>query len=245
MNFQKLTEQYYSLCLGSPDILCDAEDNLLFYSDERNKTVLGYSTQFDIYGLFRNGNIIVSYGDKAKDKINFLMPDDISDVENFALAISRIYNKQISHHVKFCYQHRYQSNVKSVALKRSDYPAYLSFFKKSNPFCKNTDWVEEYFYDMTDCRLCCGVFDNGILVSCTDAPDMPYLSDKVQEIGINTLNEYRSKGYAADACNLCIQNIIESGKCPQWSCAYDNIASQKLAEKIGFEKFADVITVTL
>lgn len=60
MNFQKLTEQYYSLCLGSPDILCNAEDNLLFYSDERNKTVLGYSTQFDIYGLFRNGNIIVS-----------------------------------------------------------------------------------------------------------------------------------------------------------------------------------------
>ena len=83
------------------------------------------------------------------------------------------------------------------------------------------------------------------MVSCTDAPDMPYMEDKVQEIGINTLPQSRRKGYAADACKLCAEMIIQSGKCPIWSCDAGNTASTFLASKIGFDKLADILTLSV
>lgn len=106
---------------------------------------MGYSTQLDIYCLFRNDKIIVSYGEKAKDKINFLKHDNISNVENFTMAIERIYSKHVTHHVKFCYMHGYQSNLKSEALKRSDYQAYLSFLKKHILYAKTQTGLKNIF----------------------------------------------------------------------------------------------------
>ena len=44
---------------------------------------------------------------------------------------------------------------------------------------------------------------------------------------------------------LTAKKIIKNGKSPQWSTTIDNIASQKLAEKVGSVKLADVITATL
>ena len=71
------------------------------------------------------------------------------------------------------------------------------------------------------------------------------MSNEVQKVGINTLQECRGKGYATDACMKCIEEMLKNGKVPQWSTDINNIASQKLAEKVGFVKLADVITVTL
>ena len=74
-------------------------------------------------------------------------------------------------------------------------------------------------------------------------PDMPYMQDKVQEIGINTLSEYRCKGYAKSVTLSCIKAIIEKGKCPLWSCSTHNTASERLAYSVGFRKLADVLTL--
>lgn len=57
--------------------------------------------------------------------------------------------------------------------------------------------------------------------------------------------EYRGKGYAVAACAKCIKEIMKNGKVPQWSTDINNVASKRLAERIGFIKLADVITVTL
>ena len=41
-------------------------------------------------------------------------------------------------------------------------------------------------------KLCWGLFVEDRLVSCTDAPGMPYMQEDVQEIGVNTLGPYRA-----------------------------------------------------
>lgn len=92
--------------------------------------------------------------------------------------------------------------------------------------------------------MCVGMFADGRLVSCTDAPGVPYMAEEVQEIGINTLHEYRGHGYASAACSKCIQEIFNHHKIPMWSTGIDNIASRKLAEKLGFTEFAKVIYIT-
>ena len=120
-----------------------------------------------------------------------------------------------------------------------------NFFKNANPKCSNLDWLQAYFEEMICGKLCSGAYEGSILVSCADAPGMPYMSDEVQEIGINTLPDYRGKGYATIACQSSINEMLKNGKVPQWSTSTTNIASQKLAEKLGFVRLGDVITLTI
>jgi len=60
-------------------------------------------------------------------------------------------------------------------------------------------------------------------------------SDEI-DIGIETNEHYRHQGFAAAAANLMIRYALNSNKKPVWACHYTNIASQKLAKKLGFEK---------
>lgn len=67
----------------------------------------------------------------------------------------------------------------------------------------------------------------------------------MQEIGINTLPEYRKNGFAAAACQKCLREILCHGKVPQWSSAMGNQVSRKLAEKVGFVEFGEVVSMTI
>lgn len=132
--------------------------------------------------------------------------------------------------------------TRSRALTSDDLSHFCSFNGKS---CITEDWFREYFADMVAQRLCWGYFLDGQLVSCSDAPGMPHLADRVQEIGINTLPAHRGRGYAADVCIAAAREIISQSKCPIWSANIDNLASQKLAERVGFIPFAEVVTLTV
>ena len=59
--------------------------------------------------------------------------------------------------------------------------------------------------------------------------------DNILEIGIETNNEFRRKGFAELVCckliDFCISNKYE----PIWSCRLENTGSYMLAQKVGFE----------
>ncbi|MHB8075391.1 GNAT family N-acetyltransferase [Desulfosporosinus fructosivorans] len=54
------------------------------------------------------------------------------------------------------------------------------------------------------------------------------------EIGIETLEKYRRKGFALYVCSALINYCIENGLEPIWACRMENIASYQLALKLGF-----------
>lgn len=248
MDYLNKTLKYYSEWLGKERILFNVFDQVQYvYSSRRNEPQYGYGQAFDLYIFIKDDKIIVSYGDKAEGKIaelkknlNINMP--ANDVR---LLISKIYGKEPMCNIKYVFDNEKFVDQRAVVLNKEHYSKYADFFKKCNPDCNSIDWLEEYFDEMTAENLCVGVFDGEVLASCTDAPSMPYMAQEVQEIGINTLPEYRGKGYAASACRKCVCEILKNKKVPQWSTSADNIASQKLAERSGFIKLADVITLTL
>ncbi len=247
MNYNQITELYYTKWLGINKILSAVKGIEFIYSTERNASQYGYSKPFDIYCLYQTNRIIVSYGEKAKDKIVSLKDKIYFPVsaDEFKATLKDVYGVVPYHNIKFIFNNLPPESKIARTLITDNYIAYLDFFRKTNPGCINTDWVRVYFDEMVANRLCVGVFAEDILVSCTDVPGMPYIQDEVQEIGINTLYDYRGKGYASAACILCAKHIIENGKCPQWSTGMNNIASEKLAYKVGFTRYADVLTVTL
>jgi len=248
MNYTEKTLEYYSMWLGQEKVLNqDIKDVKSIYFKDRNETQYGYGQPFDIYIFCYEDKRIISYGDKAKEKLekfkNGINQGD--SVEKIKSLLIDIYEKDVYHNIKYVFNELPTNNSVARVLDYFDYGIYEEFFKKCNPNCKNVDWLKEYFGEMVQEHACVGVLDGDILVSCTDAPGMPYMSNEVQEVGINTLQEYRGKGFATDVCIRCVEEILENGKVPQWSTDINNIASQKLAEKVGFVKLADVITVTL
>ncbi len=248
MDFAKVTAEYYSKWIGKDNILLDMGSGVEYiFSPERNLVQLGYSRQFDLFIFQQPDKLIISYGDKLKNRIDLFKSDLVSRAEpnDVIEMFGQRLGATVNHGIKYLYTEIPDIEHQAVYLKKSDYPRYLNFFLANNPGCKNTEWLEEYFKEMTDKNLCCGIYVNNTLVCCSDAPDMPYMKNYVQEIGINTLTEYRGLGYATDVCIAAVKVIIKNKKCPQWSTTATNVASQKLAEKIGFIKYADYYTVTL
>lgn len=248
MDYALITNKYYSKWVGIDDILNNSFLGVEFiYSSERNKTQSGYHRQYDLYAFMQNERIIFSYGDKAKESISKIKNEisSIISISDTKEILKTHFGDHIEHHIKYVFNNTPDIVIKSRPLTIYEYHKYLQFFINVNPNCKNTDWLKEYFEEMVRDHLCCGLFADNILVSCSDLPSMPYMQNEVQEIGINTLNEYKGNGFATDVCVSSVNELLNNYKCPQWSTSIDNIASQKLAKKVGFIKLADVLTVTI
>lgn len=61
-----------------------------------------------------------------------------------------------------------------------------------------------------------------------------FIVDNKYELGVETTEKYRGKGYALFPCMALIQDCLSQGFEPIWACRKDNIGSYKLAEKLGF-----------
>ncbi len=62
-----------------------------------------------------------------------------------------------------------------------------------------------------------------------------YLSGDQLELGIETMPEFRGKGFAELVCAALIDWCGDHGYEPLWSCRFENVASYALAQKLGFE----------
>ena len=241
------TLAYYSLWIGQENILLQNKKGIEFlYSEERNKTQQGYGVPFDIYIFKSPERTVISYGSNAKQYISTFADnlDENMTIDEIGNIAERIFHVKPVRNIKYVYSRQINLNTSAVTLTASDFHKYKEFFEKCHHVTAG-DWLYDYFIGMAEKRLCCGFYLDNTLVSCTDAPDMPYMNDKIAEIGVNTLPDFYGKGFATECCKKCISNILENDLCPIWSTSSDNLASQALTEKIGFEKVADVITLTL
>lgn len=69
------------------------------------------------------------------------------------------------------------------------------------------------------------------------------VSDDEIDIGVETQEHYQNRGFAAIVSKAMIKYILEHNKKPVWECHYKNLASAKLAEKIGFDKTAECFII--
>jgi len=239
------TIAYYEALLGQQNCLSDNNTTHFIHSQERNIQQPGFSSRFDIYCWVQPGKIVISYGDAAQPQINQLKQAITANhgVNEIKSLLSNIYSRETKHNIKYIFKGGGQpSQIKATTI--TDYIHYRNFFLSCFPGSK-IDWLEEYFIQMVQFGHCVGIYEDDCIVSCTDGPSMPYMTDKVQEIGINTLPKYKGRGYATIACVKMAENIVANKKVPQWSTSSSNTASQKLAEKVGFDRLADVLSLTL
>ncbi len=56
------------------------------------------------------------------------------------------------------------------------------------------------------------------------------------DIGVATDERWRGRGFATAAAAIVAKRIQETGRTPIWSCGEDNMASLRVAQKLGFEE---------
>lgn len=247
-SYREITCEYYSKWLGQDEILSRGKKGIEYvYSAERNTAQFGYDRPFDMYVLCRKEQIVISYGDRIGDRIAVLKGAirDGMAAEEIGRVLEEIFGRKASRSVKYVFEKELSVAPEAKVLTMEDYGKYEEFWLKCYPSDGDTGWLREYFEEMASERLCVGAFADGALVSCTDAPGMPYMKDYVREIGVNTLQDHRRRGYAAAACSKCVDEILKSHKVPLWSTSVNNAASRKLAERIGFAEFAEVVQLTI
>ena len=62
------------------------------------------------------------------------------------------------------------------------------------------------------------------------------ITDRYVDIGVGTDEPWRGRGFATAAASIVARRVRETGRTPVWSCGEDNMASLRVARKLGFEE---------
>ncbi len=245
MDYLAITNNYYANWLGVSGETMRRDGMHFAKSDQRDICQRGYPARFDLYIFVQDERIIVSYSSRASEHLGDLADLKAGDKPEYILDIVGHTYGVVPHSiVKFVFHHVEHNTTPVKRLTIDDYPLYLRFFTTNYP-TRNIDWLYAYFREITAKRYSYGIMSDNLIVAATDAPGMPYMENEAQEIGINTLSNYRRRGYAKAVCTTAIDSLVSRDICPQWSCGAGNIASERLACSVGFMRLADVITATL
>ncbi|MDR0288399.1 MAG: hypothetical protein LBI03_11935 [Clostridiales bacterium] len=151
MTYQAITSEYYAKWIGTESGLIEDTGVFWIYNAERNDKPMGYSKALDVYAFITPRVIIISYGDKATDKIP-IMKDKITlgmTTEAISHIMSETFLLEPRHNIKYVYSH-IKTNGKCLAkrLSGNDYKSYLDFFKRIHLDCKDISWVKDYFMEI-------------------------------------------------------------------------------------------------
>ena len=62
------------------------------------------------------------------------------------------------------------------------------------------------------------------------------ITGRYADIGVGTDERWRGRGFATAAASIVARRIQETGRTPVWSCGEDNMASLRVARKLGFKE---------
>jgi hypothetical protein len=87
--------------------------------------------------------------------------------------------------------------------------------------------------DMPPGAVLAAALDSGRVVA---TAHVTALSPRYADVGVFTLESYRSRGLSTYAAWLVMRAVLARGLTPVWSTGEDNVASQRVAEKLGLSR---------
>lgn len=134
-------------------------------------------------------------------------------------------------------------NFKFNAQKYLEFKSEINFadykiFRTDKEMYENMEGsvVPKYFWNDANHFCRCGVgfsliYENRAASTAYSA----FIIDRYLEIGIETTENYRGKGFAIYTCSALIDYCLSNNLEPVWSCRLENTGSFNLAQKLGFE----------
>jgi len=251
-DYLSVTKRYYAEWLDVDPAVLDTPGVSAVPSSRREERQAGYSRPFEVYCFVSGETTVISYHRRFQDRIGDLVQlfAHDGDPEETKARLAELLGVAPRHTCARAYKYRFVrlpeglDTTRARQLSRDDYADFLAFHTAQYPNAHQESWLQAYFKKIADKGYVYGIYVDGRLVSATDAPDVPYMADVVVEPGINTLPDYRRRGYARTVVGALVKRWLKEGKVPLWSCNFANTGSQRLAEGLGYAKLADVITIS-
>ena len=98
-----------------------------------------------------------------------------------------------------------------------------------------SNWVYKTWYgaeNMAKSGYAWGAFADGKLVSVANTF---FVGEQYEDLGAVTEPEYRGRGLNTACAGAMCTDTIQRGRIPSWTTSPDNIASMRVAEKLGFK----------
>ena len=248
VNHFDATKRYYAEWTDTDPSVFEEQGVITVCSPKRDVRQAGYSRPIHLFCVVTGGITIISYSKRLEDSIDRIAEEfrQHTELPQLMEGLNSILPVPIGHSLKFSFNafpHTLDTS-QAVQLTHNDFPHYKLFFETQHPGF-STEGLREYFESVAFRHYAYGIFQDNRLVSATDAPGIPYMSDLIVEPGINTLQGYRRRGYGRITAGAMVEYLLKNGKVPIWSCGVDNQASSRLAESIGYMKFADVLSLSM
>jgi RimJ/RimL family protein N-acetyltransferase len=96
-------------------------------------------------------------------------------------------------------------------------------------------WGNSYrtFEELLEDGVVAGAIQDGRLVA---VALVSATSPRFADVGVHTLADFRRQGLSAAAASLVAEAVRSRGLVPIWSTGSNNLASQRVAEKVGFRR---------
>ena len=252
-DFLQTTKQYYANRLSVPVSQLNKMGIYCCYAPTRDKEI-DIRFRADFYGFLSGGTAVLTYGERIQDKADRLRQyfEESRSLETFRDVLLREMGIELQHEYAY-YFDRLPTGVDTSQVKNlyvDDVSAFGEFMQVLNPemSARNKIYMVDYFlHEMVDApHRAFGIYVDDELVSVANTVTVPHVTEEVAvEVDVVTVPDYRGRGYATMVVVALLQEMVEEERVPIVSCLSTNVASQQLAEKVGFVKFADVISFSL
>jgi RimJ/RimL family protein N-acetyltransferase len=210
------------------------------YMDELEKTAL----------IGTNSGIFVVAGDEMNNGFQSLLLEIYKSRKNenkrFTLFSptkewDQVINKLFETELRQMHRYSFHFNKSTYsAIKKGEVPKEIKvkridekIITKSMEF--NESYLNEYWGSVSNFLEngfgYCLLHNDTVVSECISI----FTSPQFAEIDIATQNKYRGMGLARNVAVIFIEHCIEKNMKPKWDCDVNNLASIKLAEKLGFE----------
>jgi len=206
-----------SLLFGNPD---NDEFNRQFRHYALNKDRL--RNKFEWMQVFPD-----SWDDKLKDLFgsDLVKFSDNSENKNDIVELNGRVNFKFNQEAYFAFKknlpeinYKIERTDKAIFNEMKGTVVPMHFWKDAEHFCNQGIGLSLFY-------------DNKLASTAYSA----FIFENFLELGIETVEEYRGKGLAQYACSALIDYCLQNNYEPVWSCRFENTASYKLAQKLGFE----------
>lgn len=169
-----------------------------------------------IWHKCRNSIIIGEYNNEMFENLKLLLDNKyFENQKQFALSvIDKVWEEKISDKLK---------NEEFKEINKKNYK------KMKFEYMPDIYWKDIEDFLNNGLNFC--IYKNNEYISLAFSG---FLYNNKCDIGVETLNRYKGNGYGLLVCSKIIDYCISNGIEPIWGCRSDNIASNKLAKKLGF-----------
>ena len=251
-NANDVIQRYFWQYLERDLTTVKASEIALVASDRRTKPETGWARAEAVWIHIFDGRVVVSVRPDLASQLNqlliecsdpnyLLLPDWRTKIAQ-SLGMERI--PEVSH-IFYCLfenLHLFESDGLR-RLDMGDASAFVEMKFKMYPKCDAECLTKDIRRNIED-GIAFGVFQNGVLVSAADASLIAHMQDEVEEPGVDTLPDYRRRGYGKAVVSQTTRRILEIGRVPIYRCNARNEPSVRLALAVGYQKHADKVGFT-